>query len=786
MPLSQTAEELIAEGRLYYGDPCYQAQWGSTFGECYDKTKFGHLALMVLDSYGITVSPDSDQGYQYGNHLCCCPLDLLNQDPFQCINMSLQTKLLDEELWECYADEFGNAKFVRVLEGTSESSVISPLPRVNYCVPTITPHDIANLVIVNSADSPPFRKCGDWITIIDGSEVDLLRTIHPPIFADPASAKGVRFSWGEVTGFGGQYVSETCEVGEFNRYGGIVYPDFDRKQVYKDGVNDIFELQSWESILFWLIDFSYDTKVGQNILRHYQINFQKQMEIPVPISFSPSSDYSELFPPICDIGSQGTGTNPQFTLNLLSDTSLLTKSCESVQSSLSAAADRKSIIAWAEYSIPSFFGYGHGTTRISFNDVSKWNSLSEDCIDNEISSIYEDTTAIVGNGCTLDSRDRTANIILGCTSINFGNQVDRRTFDISRELWTTIVDDPSYYENGHMEYAFRGIAPHAATFSSDWVPPKVWQNPYESYMMTYLTQRVGSSPGCTSTYTFDTAYTYPGYLFGDGDNLWTMEELWAKVRVSRPGISIVGHGRGVDSIMPYMNLRVKPVYLSDFPVATAAAGENWDEGCVDAFDGVRDNLYCTIEEDTATAMERLQEAQTGNTIQLTLNWLYPDFAQFGTDSKDAFNDCCSKCLTVAEMLWGYIQRYKDEPNKSMTYVCGPPATQADIPQLGHTLQTPYGNRIINSISYSYTDGSNFAVNLEVGPVSVSQATAGGLKKKDVKQENVKGRIISHEYGALFKVSIPGIGIIKAWNQDYHPWQAGDTVQVTIYNQPVAL
>jgi hypothetical protein len=271
MPWSTEAEELAANSGIYYGDPCYAAQWGSTFNECKDKTKFGNLALMVLDEYDIPISPDSDSGYETGSHVCCCPLDILVQDPLQVMNMSLQSKLLDMELWECYADEYGNARFVRVLEGSSESSVVSPLPRVHYCVPTISPNDIANIVIVQGADGPPFRKCGEWIDIVSSTTATDLRS-SPPSFDNPESAEGIRFTWGEVTGHGGRYVEPTCEDGTFNDHGCIIYPDFERKSVYKDGITDVFEIEAWETVLFWLVDFRVDASVDE---KYYEALFYK-------------------------------------------------------------------------------------------------------------------------------------------------------------------------------------------------------------------------------------------------------------------------------------------------------------------------------------------------------------------------------------------------------------------------------------------------------------------------------------------------------------------------------
>jgi hypothetical protein len=524
----------------------------------------------------------------------------------------------------------------------------------------------------------------------------------------------------------------------------------------------------------------------KNIMRHYSINFDKSAEMPVYLDLETYHDFSDKFPPICDIseGVGGTGTNPSISLTL-DDSGLAAASCTSVQGAMSSASTRKSIVEWAEYSMPSFYGYGRGVSRMNFNDVSKWNIGYDDCMDNQIDSIYESTSAMSCNGCNLNSRDMSAIIYSDCSSVSFGTQVDRKTFDLSNELWREVTDNPAVYDQGKLEYAFRALAPHRATLSSDWFGDRNWQNPFQNYMLERITQIFASTPGCGSILTAgQTIYEYPGFLFGDGSNLFTVDEMWAKAKVARPGITIIGHGRGVESILSSLTLRAMPVYQVDFPAPIAAAGENWDEGCVDPFDGIRDNMYCTIEDDVPTSMERLQEAQTGNTINVNFPYLFPDFAKYGTSSKAAFNACCSDCLAVANMLWDYVKRYMDEPNKNMTYICGPPTRQEDLPQLGHTVNTPYGPRTVNSISYSYSDGSSYLVNIDVGPVRISQATAGKLTKLETRTENVRGRVISQEAGALYKVSIPKIGVIKAWNKDYYPWEAGDTVQVTLYNHPV--
>jgi hypothetical protein len=151
---------------------------------------------------------------------------------------------------------------------------------------------------------------------------------------------------------------------------------------------------------------------------------------------------------------------------------------------------------------------------------------------------------------------------------------------------------------------------------------------------------------------------------------------------------------------------------------------------------------------------------------------------------------CNDCLGVATFLWNYIKKYKDEPYKSYTYVCGPPRSQAEVPKLGEVVEIPEGSgsrkRTINSIAYSYSDSSNFTVTVEVGVVQIAQAHAGAITNKRKKQVEVKGKIVDQGMGALYKVDASGIGIIQAWNMDRYPWDVGDKVTVTLYNHPAEL
>ena len=98
MPNSEVYNDLKSRYKGYYGDPCYDSTFGSSKEKCEDQTPTGNLATAVLQAYGIEVSDPWNYGPKASKHVCCCPLDILNQDPIQCIKMALMASLLDTPL----------------------------------------------------------------------------------------------------------------------------------------------------------------------------------------------------------------------------------------------------------------------------------------------------------------------------------------------------------------------------------------------------------------------------------------------------------------------------------------------------------------------------------------------------------------------------------------------------------------------------------------------------------------------------------------------------------------
>jgi hypothetical protein len=823
MPISVQASELLKQGRLQYGDPCYQPTWGSSKKNCEEHGN--SLAALVLEHYGISYS-----GLPTNNWTSCCPLDILNQEPFACIKMSLSAMLIDGEYWECYADEFGTARFAKLLSGSVEAGNIRTLKNIQHCVPSIQTHSLVDMVVVRAADPPPYRQCGPWFTIVDAGGIesstqlkDLAQVFpseNPSLFTHTAnplnqstegklSSKGMKFTWGQVNGMTGPGTDRTCDQGVFSQFGSIIYPDFERKQGYKDGINDVFEIGPYQTILFWLIDLNFAGASNDDWLRNYSIQFTKSSEMPVFLDVGGAQDMSEYFGATCDLGH--TGNTPNIIIDLRGATGdSAGLSCVSVNEAVKDAKSGKMSYEYSDYSIPRFFGYGRARSKINFNDISKWDLGANVCYSEQVDNMYEATQTLLANGSILDHWWGFP-MVQAPTMVNLGVQKERRTFDLAHSSTWMEIPIETDKAPGDISYALRSEAPSKATYCEQdayglrqwgWGQGESmgkvcfgsnieWHNGLWYHMMEWVDNSFpAGTPGWSmqaDSLRRQTKFNPGGYLFGMDDGLYVMNEFWAKVTVSRPGIVVQGKGKDAGTFLNSIVMRAMPVYTIDFPAPVAAAGRTGFNQAVDPATDIFDSMYCTVEEDirTKSDSEKLQEAMTGATLEISLPMYYPEFTPTGNMGTD-YKDVGKKCYDVAKNIFGYLDSYRNVPNKSMTYICGPPETQADVPQLGERVQTPYGARTINSITFQYSDKSSYAMTIDVGPVSISQSSGGKPYLRHTKTEEVKGRISSHVYGALYKVRVQGIGVVQAWNADHFPWEVGDMVNVQLYNHPLEL
>lgn len=233
-------------------------------------------------------------------------------------------------------------------------------------------------------------------------------------------------------------------------------------------------------------------------------------------------------------------------------------------------------------------------------------------------------------------------------------------------------------------------------------------------------------------------------------------EVWAQIELDTPGIVVEdpsGHALGIAAGMV---VQVAPMKMYDEPAPIAIDGH-----IIDQSEAEKDSDPLTVQNFTETEYEkRLLEMDGGNTIELTMATL---------DER--------QCAQLSSELYRIANDYTGHET---TYMCTP----GSEPQLGG-----YGNSdgIVNSITYSYSDQSSYTITVTEGSHLVGGLTGvtGGPAVVATESVSATGHVIQdYGNGALYKVLLEGIGPRDCISAVSGFIRVGDTVNVTIYNNPV--
>jgi hypothetical protein len=139
-------------------------------------------------------------------------------------------------------------------------------------------------------------------------------------------------------------------------------------------------------------------------------------------------------------------------------------------------------------------------------------------------------------------------------------------------------------------------------------------------------------------------------------------------------------------------------------------------------------------------------------------------------------DSCSELESAAN----FIYELQNDIAESVTYVCKPGAE----PVLGEVID----GKTINSINYSYQDSSQYLISVQAGPKW--QGVGGwdsSVYQNKVERIQVEG-IVRHVYpdNMACLVQLERIGLLECVNGQIDPLEIGDTVKVTVYNNPVSV
>jgi hypothetical protein len=238
----------------------YSYNWPSRHTPADDGSCGQNVAVAVLNANNIPIKG----AYPARGRLC--GIDINNMPAMDAINLSLAENMIDGKFIEVYADTDGFAFFQEIYPNAPTVEL-----DIRTCVPTSSIDNKVDLVIVRGYDTPPVRSFKSFEEL----------------------------QWQEIESLA-FYVPTYCQGKLFATEAWRSYKDPVLETAYNDGVDNLYELQEFESLAGYVIDFDGSTDV--NVKYNFSNTTTKNVEIALG-----GWNFSSTF--VC---SQQGGTNIPF------------------------------------------------------------------------------------------------------------------------------------------------------------------------------------------------------------------------------------------------------------------------------------------------------------------------------------------------------------------------------------------------------------------------------------------------------------------------------------------
>lgn len=244
---------------------------------------------------------------------------------------------------------------------------------------------------------------------------------------------------------------------------------------------------------------------------------------------------------------------------------------------------------------------------------------------------------------------------------------------------------------------------------------------------------------------------------------YVVERMYLALELDRP-CAIVRDAEG-DAITWASSLRIEyaPMVMIKEPAPIAYYHKDEGGHIVDQTDGIVDNDPTTCQNFEISDLERMQDLMQGNVIDVSL-----PFCADGT-----------QCTNVARMIFDYMSH---ESVQTYNLTCGP----NDEPELGAGVVGFPSSLVIETINYSYADGSSYNINVTLGPIfaNIGSWNNGGWirQRQDVSRSAIIRWVAGD--GVNYRVEVQGLGMFNAINGTDSVFYPGEVVQVTVFNIPV--
>ena len=709
---------------LEEGDPNYVdlLQVGPTNpqNELLDEDPDQPLSIFILNKVGIPF----DAGFPFkGSSLP--GYDIKNQNTATMLKLALITELIAGRFIEIEIDEFGIARFYTV--GTSPALNLD----IRYCVPTSTINQPIDLVIVRGYDPPPVRELR---TSFDGLK-------NKELMAYEDCAK------------------DSCEESFVARYATISYDDPLLDQQYLDDVKNSYELESFESLLGYLIDL--DLPVNPDNIPGFRITFGDTTKEYIRVD-----------------------------AKIMNNTVSAVGAAASIGNSIGDAG-RRDFGAFSNQSLVSQPG-GLGN-RSGGNVPIVINIINESNINN-LPTCGAVLDSIAGGLITFPKErfirenkfGRLESDFIGITDVVFaGNKIKSFTaspggFGIDASIFWVIDPNKDLVELSHgrnwtwtVNTATEDIEVYLFSILEDArakATCQVYSNP-ELFASE-------SAPVQDLVYAFsnDLVTRFPAaneeFICNIGDDLGYWNEsgkMCVVVERRRPSVDIFDPLGNASTIAEEISIRYTPVIMIDPPLPVTYASSKTlssidgtrtiaSTGIIDQADGIVDADPTTTQDIEESETSILQDNTDGFTLDMTLPFCEED-----------------DCLLIAQQLLAL----QESDVRTNSIILGPDSE----PLLGQLM--PDGS-VINEISYSYSDSSQYLITIATGPKYQTAGSFNDSKYQLRTEEVTKDGIVLQDAGngAEYVVRVDGFGEITALSMILDDISVGDRVGVKIYNNPV--
>lgn len=722
------------------------------------------LTQFVLETFAIPFQFHATTGRVLGGVLA--GYDVRNQDATTMLKLSLAAEMKNSptpgssdpaglgEFAEIEIDEFGIARFY----------VVGELPASNldirYCVPTTQIRNPADLVIVRGYDTPPRRELRTSFDGLKNAEI---------------------FEYKECA-------ANSCDETAVGKYASLSYDDPLLDQVYLDDIRNSYELQAFETLIGYIIDLDMPSGADPDkpgFRPGLKITFGDTTKEYIKIN-------SELFTQFIHPLNQTGGASDRFGVE--SGIGIIQQALGSSTSSISFGAAAN----------------GSGST-----------SLLITAVDPKTGECSTEATSIAGSRIVIPvTRFQRENkfghlesdfigvqevVFSGrkVTQINMFSTIDQLQVDIfvrpRKELikleqgknWTWTVD-----ADGNVQLEFFSLLEDefSATIAGIYAGNLGTQQ-------NFVFRRSTASP---NSFEIQGPTALEGLVSNIGDRFGYLvldSRLCVVVERKRPSIDVfdpTGNVEGVirqfitfitdpnssgvfhnhvfiPGVRRQAGVRYTPIVIVDEPAPIAYAANSALQsidaqsglpgstvlpafGIIDQSDGIRDSDPTTVQDFDESQLQVLQDNTSGSTIDITMPFCN-----------------AQECLEIAQNLLSLQQSVVT----SQSIVLGPTSE----PRLGQVM--PDGS-IINEISYSYSDASQYLISITTGPKFLSagsfQNSTYQLQTEEVSRE---GTVIQDKgNGAEYVVRVEGFGEVTALSMILDEISVGDKVSVKLFNQPV--